>query len=67
MPSRGDEFEFDEAGHLTGRMDEFVPRKVLALAGKNGIGAASGYHHTVVWTEVGELYTFGLGNRWQGN
>lgn len=41
--------------------DECVPRLVGALEGHNVVGAAAGYKHTVVWTEEGQLYTFGCG------
>jgi alpha-tubulin suppressor-like RCC1 family protein len=38
-----------------------VPRLVEALAEKKVIGAAAGGDHTAVWTETGELFTFGNG------
>jgi alpha-tubulin suppressor-like RCC1 family protein len=34
---------------------------VEALAGKKVIGAAAGDHHTAVWTDAGEFFTFGDG------
>jgi len=39
--------------------NEPVPRLVEALVGHKVIGAAAGYVHTSVWTEAGELFTFG--------
>ena len=44
-----------------GHEDELVPRLVEALVGKKVIGAAAGEEHTAVWTEAGELFTFGNG------
>jgi len=44
-----------------GTQEEHVPRLVEALVGKKVIGAAAGYSHTAVWTEEGELLTFGQG------
>ena len=41
--------------------DERLPRLVEALGGKKVIGAAAGTGHTAVWTEAGELFTFGHG------
>jgi RCC1 and BTB domain-containing protein len=38
-----------------------VPRVVEALAGQKVVGASGGFGHTVVWTEGGEVYTFGCG------
>ena len=48
-------------GH--GRDDfELVPRLVQGeLAGKKVAGVAAGEYHTVVFTEAGDLYTFGDG------
>ena len=40
---------------------ELVPRLVEALSGQKVIGAATGHYHTAVWTEAGELFTFGYG------
>jgi len=42
-----------------GEEDESVPRLVEALLGRKVVGAAAGFAHTVVWTEAGELFTFG--------
>jgi hypothetical protein len=42
--------------------DESVPRLADALAGKKVVGATSGHWHTSVWTEAGELFSFGGGN-----
>jgi len=39
---------------------EQVPRLVEELAGKKVIGATVGSQYTAVWTESGELFTFGL-------
>ena len=36
-----------------------------ALAGKKVIGLAAGHLHTAVWTEAGELFTFGDGDHGQ--
>jgi len=44
-----------------GEQTEPVPRLVQALAGKKVVGAAAGGNHTMVWTEEGELFTFGIG------
>jgi alpha-tubulin suppressor-like RCC1 family protein len=44
-----------------GIQDEQVPRRVEALAGNKLIGAATGEQHTAVWSDVGELFTFGRG------
>ena len=44
-----------------GEADELVPRLVGELAGKKVIGAAAGTMHTAVWTDGGELFTFGDG------
>jgi alpha-tubulin suppressor-like RCC1 family protein len=41
--------------------EESVPRLVEALAGKRVAGAAAGQYHSMVWTEGGELHTFGDG------
>jgi len=45
----------------TGTKNELAPRLVEALAGEEVVGAAADGDHTVVWTEAGELYTFGRG------
>jgi len=62
----GELFTFGN-GHLGqlghgGTLREYVPRLVQALAGKKVTGAVTGSHHTAVWTEEGELFTFGAGN-----
>jgi len=51
-----------------GQEKELVPRLVQALTGRNVIGASAGDEHTgcdtavtAVWTEEGELFTFGAG------
>jgi RCC1 and BTB domain-containing protein len=55
-------YENSNLGH--GYKNEPVPRQVQALVGKTVVGAAAGgdHEHTSVWTEDGELFTFGLGN-----
>lgn len=62
---RGDVYTFGRGssgrlGHGT-QENENAPRMVQALTGKNVVGAAAGVHHTVVWAERGEVYTFGHG------
>ena len=47
-------------GHGDGEM-ELVPRVVTGLVDKVVVGAAAGMIHTVVWTNEGEVYTFGCG------
>jgi len=42
-------------------VDVLVPRLVQALVGVNVVGTAAGEHHTVVWTDEGKAYSFGLG------
>ena len=44
-----------------GEQHESVPRLVEALAGKKVVGASAGHTHTVVWTDAGDIFTFGLG------
>ena len=44
-----------------GTQNELVPRLVEAFSGKQVIGAALAVT-TVVWTEAGELFTFGAGD-----
>ena len=44
-----------------GDQNELVPRLVETLVGKNVIGASAGDYHTAVWTDEGELFTFGHG------
>jgi len=51
---------FGKLGH-GGQQNESVPRPVQVLAGKKVAGAATAYAHTAVWTDEGELYTFGWG------
>jgi len=48
-------------GHGGEQDDEPVPRLIEALAGKKVVGAAAGCVHTAVWTDAGELFTFGYG------
>jgi len=52
------------AGNLGhgGHHEELVPRLVEALVGKKVVGASSRESHTAVWTETGELFTFGAGD-----
>jgi E3 ubiquitin-protein ligase HERC2 len=45
-----------------GTQNELVPRLVDALVGKKVVGAAAGQYHTAVWTDEGELFTFGNGD-----
>ena len=40
---------------------EMVPRAVEGLAGMKVVGATAGGRHTVVWTEDGRVFSFGLG------
>jgi hypothetical protein len=47
-----------QLGH-GGTQEELVSRMVEALAGKQVVGASAGVNHTAVWTEEGELFTFG--------
>ena len=49
-----------ELGH-GGAGAELVPRMIEALGGKKLVGAAAGRLHTVVWTDEGELFSFGHG------
>ena len=44
-----------------GEQKEWASRLVEALAGQKVVGAATGVLYTVVWTEAGELFTFGDG------
>ena len=46
-----------------GTQNELVPRLVEALVGKKVVGASAGTNHTAVWTEAGELFTFGYGSQ----
>jgi len=60
----GELFTFGEGddgrlGH-GGTPNELVPRLVEALSGKKVIGVSAGDCHTAVWTEEGELFTFGF-------
>ena len=45
-----------------GEGTELVPRMIQALAGKMVIGVAAGGDHTAVWTDEGQLFTFGYGD-----
>jgi hypothetical protein len=36
-----------------------VPKLVEAFAGKKVVGASAGEFHTAMWTEDGEVFTFG--------
>ena len=42
---------------------ELVPRMIEALVRKTVSGVSAGTGHTAVWTEAGELFTFGRGYR----
>jgi len=56
--------DYGKLGH-GGQQHELVPRLVEGLGGKKAIGAAAGGWHTAVWTDAGELFTFGLGQNGQ--
>ena len=48
-------------GHGT-EEDENLPRLIGGrLTGKKVVGVAAGHDHTIVWSEGGEVYSFGLG------
>jgi len=51
---------YGQLGH-GGQQEELVPKLVSALTENQVIGAAAGGIHTAVWTEAGELFTFGHG------
>jgi len=50
----------DSVGRGSGLGLENVPRLIEFVAGKV-VGAAAGAAHTAVWTDTGELFTFGAG------
>ena len=50
-----------EAGRWATRISMGHAEAVVALAGKKVVGAAAGGSHTAVWTDTGELFTFGEG------
>jgi alpha-tubulin suppressor-like RCC1 family protein len=52
---------FGQLGHGGNSNNELVPRVVEALVGKQVVGAAAGEYHSLVWTNTGEVYTFGDG------
>ena len=52
--------DLGQLGH-GGEENERVPRLVDALTGHKVVGASAGAIYTAVWTDVGELYTFGCG------
>ena len=58
-------FGYGSRGQLGhgGTQNESVPRLVEVLAGNKVVGAAAGKHYTAVWTDAGELFTFGYGDR----
>lgn len=58
----GDTIIMPELGHGEGVCSEAVPRPIEALRGKTVTGAVAGDEHTAVWTEAGELFTFGVGD-----
>jgi len=60
LPATSDVFTFG-LGHHGGEQREFVPRLVEALVGKKVVGAAASADHTAVWTDAGEVFTFGRG------
>jgi len=45
-----------------GQENQYVPRRAEALGGKKVVGASAGDGHTAMWTEAGELFSFGYGN-----
>jgi len=46
-----------------GNEEEHVPRLIEGvLVGKRVVGVATGYRHTVVWTDEGKAYSFGDGD-----
>jgi len=50
-------------GHGGGEdAQELSPRLVEALVGRKVVGVSAGGSHTAVWTEAGELFTFGRGD-----
>ena len=51
---------FGKLGH-GGSQWELVPRLVEALAGKKVVSASLHGNHTAVWTDEGEIFTFGNG------
>jgi len=57
-------FGYGEDGMMGhgGTGDELVPRLVEALAGKAVVGVSAGDEHAAVWTDEGELFTFGFGS-----
>jgi alpha-tubulin suppressor-like RCC1 family protein len=62
----GELCSFGDGGHLLGHSaDQFsepMPRVVKgALTGKRVIGVSASGVHTAVWTDTGELFTFGYG------
>ena len=48
-------------GHGTDT-EERLPRAVEALVRKSMVGVSAGFSHTSVWTEHGELFTWGHGH-----
>jgi hypothetical protein len=56
-------FGYGNTGKLGhgGEERELVQRLVEALTGKKVIGVEAGDWHTIVWTDEGELFTFGCG------
>ena len=54
--------ELGQLGH-GGEEDELVPRLVEGLVGKKVVGVAAGCtaRHSLVWTDHGQVYTFGDG------
>eukprot|EP00741_Cyanophora_paradoxa_P018855 tig00021098_g18201.t1 len=51
---------FGQLGHGSNQ-DQSTPARVAKLAGKRATGVATGGCHTVVLTDEGEVYTWGLG------
>jgi len=50
--------EHGQLGH-GGTQNELVPRLVQALLRKKVVGTAAGGRHIAVWTEDGDIFTFG--------
>ena len=54
-----------QLGHRGPFSTELVPKLVEALVGKKVVGTSMSQHHTLAWTEDGELFTFGMGEKGQ--
>jgi len=62
----GELFTFGHGGYGMlghgGEEVELVPRLVEALVGKKVVGSAASARHAAVWTEAGQIFTFGNGD-----